>query len=366
VPFCIRRCGYCAFTTYAESVGGDDAVHRRWAEAAVAEVALADRSLGPDRPPLTSVYFGGGTPTAVDPGLLVSVLDEVRRRFDLAVDLEVSVESNPDGLRDGQLEALRDAGANRVSFGLQSVVPRVLALLDRTHDPELALAAVGRARAAGVDHVSLDLMHGTPGERPGDWSATLDAALGTGIDHLSAYALAVEPGTKLAARVRAGELAEPSGDEQADRYLEMDRRCAEAGFDWYELSNWSRTEGARCRHNLLYWRDHHWWGVGPGAHSHVGGLRWWNARGLDRWWGPLAEGASPAEGSERVDDDGRRLERLMLGIRLAEGLPVDAVADGDELRSLREDGLLRTDRDRVVLTRRGRLLADLVVRRLSR
>lgn len=365
MPFCIRRCGYCAFTTYAESVGGDEALHRRWAEAAVADVALADRSLGPDRPPLTSVYFGGGTPTAVAPQLLARVLDEVRRRFTVHDDLEVSVESNPDGLRDGQLEALRDAGATRVSFGLQSVVPRVLALLDRTHDPALALAAVGQARDAGFDHVSLDLMHGTPGERPGDWTVTVDAALGTGVDHLSAYALAVEPGTKLAARVRSGELAEPSGDEQADRYLELDRRCAEAGLAWYELSNWARTEDARCRHNLLYWRDQHWFGVGPGAHSHVGALRWWNHTGLAAWWDPLAEGRSPAAGSERVDAAGRRLERLMLGIRLSEGVAPAAVDRPDQLDALVDEGLVRVAGGRIVLRRRGRLLADAVVRRLS-
>jgi oxygen-independent coproporphyrinogen-3 oxidase len=316
-------------------------------------------------PAFDTLYVGGGTPTVLDPEVLVGVLAAARDHFGTGPDLEVTVEANPDGLADGQLETLADGGVTRVSFGLQSVVPRVLELLDRTHDPDRALVAVAGARRAGIDHVSLDLIHGTPGERPGDWRATVDAALGTGVDHLSAYALAVEPGTRLAARVRRGEMPLPSPDDAADRYEQLDRRCEQAGLSWYELSNWAASPEARCRHNLLYWRDHHWWGVGPGAPSHVGGTRWWTAGALDAWGGPLARGASPAEGSERVREEGRRLERLMLGIRLAEGLPVHAVGDTDELRLLREDGLVGTDPDRVVLTRRGRLLADLVVRRLS-
>ncbi len=371
VPFCIRRCGYCAFVTYAEGETGDADAHRRWADAAVQEVALADRVLGADRPALTSVYFGGGTPTSVDPDLLGRVLAEVRRRFDVGPATEVTVEANPDGLRPGRLERLRELGATRVSFGLQSASTRVLELLDRTHPPERAVAAVAGARAAGFDQVSLDLIHGTPGETAGEWTATVALALSSGVDHLSAYALAVEPGTKLAARVRRGELPAPVADDAADRYEVLDRACRDAGLDWYELSNWADRPAARCRHNLLYWRNQNWWGVGPGAHSHVGPVRWWNPAGLAAWWDPLAVGRSPVEGSEVLDAAERRTERIMLGLRLAEGLAVSGDLDPDGIAALVDDGLVDIagattgeDQDRLVLTDRGRLLADLVARRL--
>jgi putative oxygen-independent coproporphyrinogen III oxidase len=365
VPFCVRRCGYCAFTTYAEGEVGDPDAHSRWADAARREIDLADRVLGADRPPLSTVYLGGGTPTMVDPDLLLGVIDHALDRLGPAADVEVTVEANPDGLRPGQLAALRSGGVTRVSFGMQSLSRRVLRLLDRTHDPERALAAVADARTAGFDHVSLDLIYGTPGERAEDWSDTVAAALGTGVDHLSAYALSIEPGTRLAARVRSGALPTPSGDDAADRYEEVDRRCSDAGLGWYELSNWARDDAARCRHNLLSWRDQHWWGVGPGAHSHVGGVRWWNHTGLADWQDALAAGRSPAAGHEVPDAAARRLERIMLGIRLAEGVPAATVDDDLAVDELVGDGLVRRSGGRVVLTDRGRLLADLVVRRLA-
>ena len=365
VPFCIRRCGYCAFTTSAQGEVADPAGHAHWAESARREIDLSDRVLGPDRPPLTSIYIGGGTPTMVDPSLLGSVLGTIRDRFDVVTDLEVSVEANPDGLQDGQLAQLRSLGITRVSFGMQSVVPRVLELLDRTHTPERAPAAVAGARAAGFDHVSLDLIHGTPGESRQEWATTVDAALATGVHHLSAYALGIEPGTKLATRVRRGELPEPSADEAADRYEHLDEACGNVGLRWYELSNWAADDDDRCRHNLLYWRNHHWWGVGPGAHSHVGGIRWWNHTSLDAWQEALGAARSPAAGHEVLTDDERRLERVMLGIRLAEGLPVDALDRPEALWGALADGLVTVDGDRAVLTDRGRLLADLVVRHLT-
>ena len=372
VPFCARRCGYCAFVTTAPGDGVPRSdwsrTHQQWAAAAVAEVATADRLLGADRPALTSIYFGGGTPTAVDATLLVQVLDAIRERFDVRSDLEVTVESNPDGLVPGQLETLVGAGVTRCSFGLQSAVPRVLDLLDRTHPPELAIAAVDAARRAGARHVGLDLIYGTPGERPEDWAATVDLALGCSIDHLSAYALAVEPGTKLAARVRRGDLPVPDPDEAADRYLVIDDACRHAGMDRYELSNWSRGESARCRHNLLTWRDHHWWGVGPGAHSHIGDHRWWNHADLGRWSAAALAAELPAAGGERLDAAQRRTERVMLGLRLTEGLPT-ADADGPtldpaEVHALVAEGLVDVGDERIRLSDRGRLLADHVVRRL--
>lgn len=350
VPFCARRCGYCAFNTATlADPGGTEAMAttERYVAAALAEVDLAASALAGVAPPLTSVFVGGGTPTMLSVGQLQRILARIRERFEVPADLEVTVEANPDGLAPGQLAGLRDAGVTRMSFGMQSVRRRVLELLDRTHDPERSLAAVAEARAAGFDHVSLDLIYGTPGETAQDWRATLDAVLSTDVDHVSAYALGIEPGTKLGARVRHGELPAPDEDEAADRYLVADRVLGAGGFDWYEISNWSRTPEGRCRHNLLYWRNHNWWGVGPGAHSHLSGVRWWNVDPVEQWGGAQRGGVSSVGGHEVLTAGQRHLEDLMLGVRLAEGLPLDAHGDR-----------------RLVLTPRGRLLADTVVARL--
>ena len=367
VPFCERRCGYCAFNTYVLSDSGGTAATERYVAGAVAEIDLADRSIGPDRPALTSVFFGGGTPTMLTAAQIATILDAVRDRFETDSELEVTIESNPDGLVPGQLKGLHRVGATRISFGMQSIRPRVLQLLDRTHDPGRALQAVAEACSAGFDHVSLDLIYGTPGETAGDWAATLDAALSTGVDHISAYALGIEPGTKLAARIRRGELPTPDGDEAADRYESADARLHAAGFDWYEISNWARSAEARCRHNLLYWRNHDWWGVGPGAHSHLDGMRWWNHYAPGVWADAVLDGGSPAAGHEVLDDAQRRLEDLMLGIRLSDGWRLSPEGGGEASLAdgLVADGLVARRNGRVVLTRTGRILADQVVRRLS-
>jgi oxygen-independent coproporphyrinogen-3 oxidase len=359
VPFCERRCGYCAFTTVAlADPDGPDAhaTLERYVAGAVAEIDLAADVLAGATPPLTSVFFGGGTPTMLSPTQLGRILAAILRRFEVEAGLEVTVESNPDGLAPGQLAALRELGATRVSFGMQSMRRRVLQLLDRTHDPERALAAVTEAHAAGFSHISLDLIYGTPGETAEDWRATLDAVVATGVDHVSAYALGIEDGTKLAARVRRGELPTPDEDEAADRYLAADELLEAAGFRWYEISNWARSVDAQCRHNLLYWRNHNWWGIGPGAHSHLSGTRWWNVDSTGQWGDAVLASTSPGVGStaflaghEHLSDEQRRLEDLMLGVRLAEGWPLDRGSDR-----------------RLVLTARGRLLADTVVARLSR
>ncbi len=364
VPFCIRRCGYCAFSTVAvgERVGPADA--ERFLAGIDAELTLAADVLGPTRPPLTSIYLGGGTPTMLAPDQVTRVLRAITDRFAVHDRVEVSIESNPDGLAPGQLAALREAGVTRVSFGLQSIRREVLDLLDRTHDPDRALAAVAEAHDAGFDHVSLDLIHGTPGERAQDWSATVRAAIETGVDHISAYALSIEPGTKLAARVRAGALPVPSGDDAADRYADADALLREAGYEWYELSNWARRPEGRSRHNLLYWRNQHWWGVGPSAHSHVAGRRWWNHDQLGPWAAALAAGHPAEAGSEAPDADERALETVMLGVRLAEGLPLERVPDRRGAAEVVQDGLATVVEDRLVLTLQGRLLADHVVRQL--
>lgn len=363
VPFCARRCGYCAFVTVAPGdAASAEVTARRWADAAVAEIEAAGRELDVGRS-VSTVYFGGGTPTAVPPALLGEVLGAVDRSFDVDRDVEISVEANPDGLRSGQVAELAALGITRISFGMQSAVPRVLDLLDRTHDVDSVPRAVTDAREAGIGSVSLDLIHGTPGETADDWERTLDVALGLAPDHLSAYALSIETGTKLAARVRAGALPEPSTDEAAERYVVLDERAAAAGLSWYELSNWASDHRHRCRHNVTYWTDGDWLGVGPGAHSHLAGRRWWNHAALTTWSDAALEGRSPVAGSERTTEDERRTERIMLGMRTTEGIPVTWAAVGS-VAELVDDGLVEQRDERVVLTLRGRLLADLVIRRL--
>jgi putative oxygen-independent coproporphyrinogen III oxidase len=355
VPYCAARCGYCDFNTYVAPAGERE----RFAAAAIAEVELAAESIGPR--PVDTVFFGGGTPTLLPPADLLSILEAIDERLGLAAGAEVTVEANPESISEQGLAELRAGGVTRMSFGMQSAAPHVLATLDRRHTPGRAAAAAAQARSAGFAHVSLDLIYGTPGETDDDWSASLEAALGAGPDHVSAYALTVEPGTKLAARVRRGELAAPDEDALADRYAIADETLTAAGLRWYEISNWAKP-GAECRHNLGYWRGGDWWGIGPGAHSHVDGVRWWNVLRPDAYRAALDAGRAPAAGREVLDERTRAFERTMLGIRLAEGLDADT---GERTRQLAADGLLDLERGRARLTVRGRLLADHVVRELT-
>ena len=286
--------------------------------------------------------------------------------FGLAPGAEVTTESNPDSVTRADLAELRAGGINRVSFGMQSAVGHVLRTLDRTHDPRRVPAAVAWAREAGFDQVSLDLIYGTPGESLADWEASLVAALACQPDHVSAYSLIVEDGTALARQVRRGDLPMPDDDDLADKYTLADERLVAAGLGWYEVSNWARDEASRCRHNLLYWTGADWWGVGPGAHSHVGGLRWWNVKHPAAYADRLAAGRSPAHARELLDAESRRVERVLLEMRLREGLATDVLdpAGRAAVPDLVDRGLLVTEGDRLVLTRTGRLLADAVVREL--
>jgi oxygen-independent coproporphyrinogen-3 oxidase len=368
VPFCTVRCGYCDFNTYtAEELGDQPGASRAtYAEAAITEIRLARRVLGDVDLPVSTVFFGGGTPTLLGSGDLASVLAAVAAEFGLAPGVEVTTEANPDSVAAWDLEALREAGFTRVSFGMQSAVDSVLATLDRTHDPLRVPAVVEWARAAGFDQVSLDLIYGTPGETLADWVVSLDAALACRPDHVSAYSLIVEPGTALARRIGRGELPMPDEDDLADKYVVADERLGAAGLTWYEVSNWARDLGSRCRHNELYWTGGHWWGVGPGAHSHVGGVRWWNVKHPAAYAGRLAEEVSPAAAREVLDAETRRVERVLLEIRLRDGLPVSALdATGRRaVAELGERGLVELAAERLVLTLQGRLLADAVVRDL--
>ncbi len=374
VPFCTVRCGYCDFNTYtAEELGAQSLVgasRATYAEAAVAEVRRVRRALGDADVPVSTIFFGGGTPTLLDPEDLGLVVNAVRDELGLAPDAEVTAESNPDTVGPARLARLREAGLNRLSFGMQSSVGHVLATLDRTHDPERVPRVVGWAREAGFDQLSLDLIYGTPGESVADWAASLDAAVACGPDHVSAYSLIVEQGTALARRVRRGELPAPDEDDLADKYVLADERLRAAGLGWYEVSNWARDEPAdtssRCRHNVGYWRGGDWWGVGPGAHSHVGGVRWWNLKHPAAWAARLAEDASPAQAREVLGAEDRRVERVLLEVRLREGLDL-AVLDDDgraQVGDLEARGLVVVDPGRLRLTDAGRLLADGVVRTL--
>ena len=369
VPFCQTRCGYCDFNTYTADELGPGASSGSYADTALREVRLASDLLGGRVPPVSTIFFGGGTPTLLPAEHLGLVIREIGERFGLADDVEITTEANPETVTPAYLSALRAAGFTRLSLGMQSAVPRVLAVLDRVHRPGRPEAAVAEARAAGFEHVNLDLIYGSPYETDADWQASLDAAIAAGPDHVSAYALVVEQGTALARQVAQGVVPPPDDDAMADRYVMADETLRAAGFDWYEISNWATSPAGRCRHNELYWSDANWWGVGPGAHSHVGGVRWWNVKHPVRYAALVDAGASPAAGRETLDDDARLTERVMLTVRRREGLALDALPAGslDVLPQLISWGLVdqgAVDGGRIVLTQRGRLMADAVVKEL--
>jgi oxygen-independent coproporphyrinogen-3 oxidase len=363
VPFCASRCGYCDFNTYTASEAGQEG----YLDAVLEELRLASKVVDPRR--VDTVFVGGGTPTLLPPGDLARVLDAVDATWGLADGAEITTEANPESVTPGSLRALRRAGYTRISLGMQSAAPGVLAVLDRRHTAGRAPQAAVEAREAGFEHVNLDLIYGTPGETADDFAASLDTVIGSGVDHVSAYALIVEDGTRMAARMRRGELPYPEDDVAADRYLAAEERLGGAGFDWYEVSNWAATPDARCRHNMLYWTGGDWWGLGPGAHSHVGGVRWWNVKHPAAYAKRLAEGTSPGHGRELLTAEDRHVEDVMLRVRLRDGLPLAALDDAGRAGAARAlaTGLLDAAayaEGTVRLTLRGRLLADAVVRDL--
>lgn len=384
IPFCSVRCGYCDFNTYTAEDLGPGASRATYPDTLIRELEFAhqvlERSGAPARA-LSTVFFGGGTPTLLPAGDLARILDRARSLFGLAAGAEVTTEANPDTVDDAAAETLAEAGFTRVSLGMQSAVPQVLRTLDRTHDPANVSRAVGAVRRAGLQ-VSLDLIYGTPGESLQDWRVSLEAAVAMAPDHVSAYSLIVEEGTAMAAKVRRGELPDVDPDDHADKYLLTDEILRAAGHRWYEVSNFSRDEATRSQHNLNYWLDADWWGAGPGAHSHIAGLRWWNVKHPAAYAQRLHRGVTPGHGRELLDADAQALEHLMLRLRIAEGLDIAEYEslsgagrlDDGVLRSLVLDGLAeegplspapRSPRGRVVLTLKGRLMADAVTRRLS-
>ncbi|GAB47764.1 radical SAM family heme chaperone HemW [Mobilicoccus pelagius] len=390
VPFCLRRCGYCDFNTYTpRELGGEhaSALTGPYLEALLAEIRLAGRVL--PRRPFDTVFFGGGTPTLLEPEQLGAVLTALDETFGLASDVEVTTEANPDTVdpatHPGRIEALAGIGITRMSLGMQSAMPHVLATLDRTHDQGAVGRSVEAAHGVGLA-TSVDLIYGTPGESLDDWRRSLEAAIALRPDHVSAYALVVEEGTRLAAQVRRGVVPAPEDDDEADKYELADALLSAAGYRWYEVSNWSATDVGVCRHNEGYWRSDPWWGFGPGSHSHVGGVRWWNVRHPAAYANRLGSGESPAQAREILGADQRYVEDVMLRMRLAEGLPPRALApegraavpgivrDGlavltgdtpeDEVAGSDPGGGVDASDGRMVLTERGRLLADTVLHRL--
>ncbi|OBG72257.1 MULTISPECIES: radical SAM family heme chaperone HemW [unclassified Mycobacterium] len=362
VPFCITRCGYCDFNTYTPAeLGGvnPDA----WLDALRIELSLAAARLG--GPTVDTVFVGGGTPSLLGPARVTRLLDMVRDHFTLAPDAEITTEANPESAWPDFFDATRAAGFTRISLGMQSVAPRVLGVLDRIHTPNRSAAAAREALAAGFEHVSLDLIYGTPGETDDDLLRSVDTAIETGVDHVSAYALVVEEGTALARRVRRGEVAAPDDDVLAHRYELLDTRLSDAGLTWYEVSNWSRPGGA-CRHNLGYWDGGQWWGAGPGAHGYVGATRWWNVKHPNAYAEKLTAAELPVAGFEELDAEALHTEDVLLKTRLRQGLPLTSLSDAERERAevAVRDGLLSPGDGRLVLTPRGRLLADAVVRML--
>lgn len=412
VPYCLRRCGYCDFNTYSNLSLGPGV--EGYAAALLREVGLyapdcsdaeaacrdgghqggrheggrheggagvagtGDAGAVPqdgghqDTRPLTSVFFGGGTPTVLPAADLVRVLRGLRQTFGLMPGAEVTTEANPDTVTPQYLDTLAAGGFTRVSFGMQSAIPAVLETLDRTHQQQHLVAGVRAARAQGLE-VSVDLIYGTPGESLADWRASLEAALDLGVDHVSCYALVIEPGTALGRALAQGKIAPVDPDDQADKYELADEMLSAAGLEWYEISNWARP-GHVCRHNLAYWQNQDWYGFGPGAHSHLGSTRFWNLRHPAKWMQSLRAGHRPVDGQEIITGESARLEKLLLNLRLRQGLDlgeyarefgVDAAALLSEAHELAGEGLLTGNAGRAVLTRRGRLLADTVIQRLA-
>ncbi len=372
VPFCATRCGYCDFNTYTADELGSSGGFDSWLEGLRAELDLGARvlSAGPRAVPRAeTVFVGGGTPSLLGAERLGAVLDAIRASFGLANEAEITTESNPESTSPEFFAGIRDAGYTRVSLGMQSAAAHVLRVLDRRHTPGRPVEAAQEARAAGFEHVNLDLIYGTPGETDDDLRRSLEAVRAGGVDHVSAYSLIVEDGTAMARKVRRGDVPMPDPDVLADRYEILDQTMSEAGLHWYEVSNWASGAAAECRHNLGYWQGGDWWGAGPGAHSHVGGVRWWNVKHPARYASVLADGESPAHAREVLGVEDRRVERVMLELRLAEGLGMDALDESGVLAAKQAvtDGLLRGEElraGRCVLTDRGRLLADAVVHAL--
>lgn len=370
IPYCVRRCGYCDFNTYTPaelSISSDlSTTSRSYIDLLLREIEFAREAS--DATTVPTIFFGGGTPTLMESKDLGRVISAIGSHFDLDDDAEITLEANPDTVTKEKLAALREAGFNRISFGMQSAVEHVLKSLDRTHNPENVIKATTWAHEVGFREVSVDLIYGTAGESLADWEKTVDSALSLPISHISAYALIVENGTKLGAQVKRGEVLMPDDDQTADKYLIADEKFTAAGFSWYELSNWSKP-GSECRHNIAYWNGDNWWGAGAGAHSHIDGRRFWNVKHPAAYAQKVTADKNPMLGQEILTEQEKRVEEIMLQIRLATGLEIAALSELEQrpLVGYLADHHLQANawaNGRVVLSASGRLIADRIVREI--
>ena len=363
IPYCIKRCGYCDFNTYTPNELQDGAtleiVSNDYIDAVLKELESAPTDAVP------TIFFGGGTPSLLPAADLGRVISAIRDRNGLADDCEITLEANPDSVTPEKMRQYLDAGFNRISFGMQSAVPHVLETLDRTHNPANVAKAVEMARDAGFSSVSVDLIYGTPGESLEDWQRSIESALSLGVDHISAYALIVETGTKLAAQIKRGDISMPNDDLMADMYLLVNQMCNQAGLQWYELSNWSKS-GHECRHNIAYWENKNWWGLGPGAHSHIDGKRFWNLKHPTTYKSKLFGGESPILDSEILTKEQMRDESIMLAIRMRDGIDISNLTPTqlERIESYRESGHVSMVDKHLQLSPQGRLIADRIVREL--
>jgi putative oxygen-independent coproporphyrinogen III oxidase len=371
IPFCASRCGYCDFNTYTAAElqrDGTSITANTYPDRVISEVQWLRQASASDDRTLSTVFFGGGTPTLIDSNELVRILQSLKTAYGFTDDIEVTTEANPDSVTREDLEILRAGGFTRVSFGHQSSSANVLALLERTHTPGKTWQAISDARSAGFEHVSVDLIYGSPGETDADLAETLDQVASADVDHVSAYSLIVEPGTRLAARVARGEIPNPSDDVAAHRYELIDSKLKTLGMTWYEVSNWAKP-GGECRHNIAYWRNQDWLGIGPGAHAHTAGTRSWNLKHPAAWAARVDEGLSATADSEVLQPADVDHEVIMLGLRLREGLPLSVLGNEALIQAQLavSEGLLDPEsfaEGKAVLTFQGRLLADGLVARL--
>jgi putative oxygen-independent coproporphyrinogen III oxidase len=369
IPYCSKRCGYCDFNTYTpKELGTADLalITTPYVDSAINEIELAKRQVGQAIVP--TIFFGGGTPSLMPSGEIARLISSVRENFEISSEIEVTLEANPDTITEKYLSEIFAAGVNRLSMGMQSAVSHVLAALDRTHDPANVKQACEIAKRVGFEHISVDLIYGVPGESLADWQASYETAFSLPIDHISAYALIVETGTKLAAQVKRGELVMPSDDETAEKYLAFDGAAERAGFAWYELSNWAKP-GGHCRHNIAYWNGSYWWGIGPGAHSYLNGKRWWNVKHPLTYQSAINSGQSPEANSELLSEENMRAEFIMLQIRMREGIELARLdsRECEQAKSFRDSGHIDGEQwhsGRLVLTPSGRLIADRIVREM--
>jgi oxygen-independent coproporphyrinogen-3 oxidase len=371
IPYCVKRCGYCDFNTYTPSelkiTEGLAQISNSYIDLLLMEIKAAKVQVGQSAN-VPSIFFGGGTPSLMQPDDIGRVISTIKSEFILLPDAEITMECNPDTVTKESLAAFRAIGVNRVSFGMQSAVKHVLATLDRTHNPENLLQVTTWAQEVGFSEISVDLIYGTPGESLADWQTSIDAVLALPITHTSAYALIVEEGTKLAAQIKRGEVAQVDDDLTAEKYLVADKAFTAAGFEWYELSNWAKS-GSLSKHNLAYWLGDNWWGAGPGAHSHLNGKRFWNVKHPNLYKERVLANQSPVADSEVLEELQIESERLMLSLRLPSGVDKQSLNELQlaELSSYVESGHLdqaNWNQGRATLTLDGRLIADRILRQI--